>query len=284
MFKRRPTMSIRLLFTLAVVICTNLLTGLSVRGADEPKKPAVKPTGEPKSLREFIDDSMGWYEVFPNADAREPAKVLPTLRWANNVRGSDDGVTVLFVQDGMPLAAACIFPWRKRIYHCFESLSREKVVARRDGKAVWEPQEPGVAFSNVINAPVPSETVTVRLRQMKALAERFGAIMTVKKADTTEREELRLLPTPLFRYDPKSGDVIDGAVFAFVVGTDPEVLLQLEAVKINGKTTWQYAFARRTYCRLECSLDKKVVWEVEQYPGQDDPKKPHYTASIPLPP
>jgi hypothetical protein len=108
--------------------------------------------------------------------------------------------------------------------------------------------------------------------------------MTVKKKDATEREELRQLPTPLYRYDPQSGDITDGAVFAFVVGTDPEALLQIEAVKIEGKVVWQYALARRTYCRLECRLDEKVVWEVEQYPGQDDPQKPHYTIGVSLPP
>ena len=55
------------------------------------------------------------------------------------------------------------------------------------------------------------------------------------KADSTDREELRLLPKPLYRYEPKAGPVIDGAVFAFVMGTDPESLLLIEAVKSGGK-------------------------------------------------
>jgi hypothetical protein len=258
-----------------------VVAGVAARADDE----STKALAEPKTLREYIDTaSTSWYEVFPNAEAKEPAKVLATLRWANNVRGSDDGVTVLFVHDGVPLSAACVFPWRKRLYHCFESLSRDKIVARHEGTVIWEPQEPGVKFVDFPDAPAVEESRPARLRQMKAFAERFQANMTVKTADSTNREELRLLPRPLFRYEPKSETVIDGAVFAFVMGTDPEVLLQVEAVLVDGKNTWQYAFARRTFCRLECTLDKTVVWDVAQYPDQDDPKRPHYTRGVPLPP
>jgi hypothetical protein len=238
---------------------------------------------EPKTLRELMDASLKWYQVYPDAEAKEPAEVLTALRWANNARGSEDGVTILFVHGGRPLAAACIYPWAKRLEHDFESLSRDKIVGRRDGKVVWQPQTAGVTFTDAPEAPAPAGTRAARLRQMKVLAEKFQATLLGWKADNSDREELRLLSRPLYRYDPKEGAVSDGAVFAFVMGTDPEVLLLLEAVKEGETAKWQYAFARRTSGELEARLGDTLVWKAPRYPQQSDPRKPHFTLGTPLP-
>lgn len=52
---------------------------------------------------------------------------------------------------------------------------------------------------------------------MRALAREFKASVDLEEGGT----ELRQLPQPLFRYESKS----DGAIFAFVLATDPEALL-----------------------------------------------------------
>ncbi len=238
---------------------------------------------EPKTLRELIDASVHRYQVFPNADAAKAADVLTALRWANNARGSEDGVTLLYVHQGRPLAAACVYPWGQRLEHGFESLSRTSIEARRDGQAVWQPQEPGVVFADIPQAPAPQETRPLRLRQLKALSERFQATLLGWKVDNTDREELRLLSRPLYRYEPADGPVIDGAVLAFVMGTDPEVLLLIEAVQHDGASKWQFAFARRTSGELEGRLDEKVVWKASRFPQQLDPRRPHYTLGMPIP-
>lgn len=55
-------------------------------------------------------------------------------------------------------------------------------------------------------------------------------------------------------------------MFAFVQGTDPEMLLLLEAVAEDDRPPrWQYAFARATTGGLEVQLDGKLVWNVEQF-------------------
>jgi hypothetical protein len=249
-----------------------------------PAALAAQEKSEPKTLRELIDASQSWYEVLPNAEAKEPAEALTVLRWANNQRGSEDGVTVLYVHSGRPLAAACIYPWAQRLEHDFESLSRGKLIARREGTVVWQPQEPGVEFTNIPGAPVPEAARPQRLRQMKALAEKFHATLLGWKQDNSDREELRLLTRPLYRYDPKEGPVIDGTVFAFAMGTDPEVLLLIEAVKGEDSTKWQYGFARRTSGELEGRLGEQVVWHVNRFPVQNDPRQTHFTRGTPLPP
>jgi hypothetical protein len=261
-----------------------LIAGLAVMLAPG----ALAQEVEPKTLRDLITASIKWYEVYPSADAKEPAEVLTALRWANNTRGSEDGVTVLFVHGGRPLAAACIYPWAKRLEHDFESLSREKIVARRDGLDVWRPQTAGVTFADIPDAPAPAATRALRLRQMKSLAEKFQATLLGWKNDNSDREELRLLSRPLYRYNPKGGAVTDGAVFAFAMGTDPEVLLLVEAVKRGDEESdvvkWQYAFARRTSGELEGRLGGKAVWKAQRFPTQNDPRSPHYTRGTPLPP
>jgi hypothetical protein len=122
---------------------------------------------------------------------------------------------------------------------------------------------------------------------MKALADRFAVTMTGWKADKSDREELRLLPKLLYRYEPSGAagpdaGWIDGGVFAFVQGTDPEAVLMLEASRAKRPFYWQYAFARATSGGLEARLDKTVVWEVDFLVGGASPQRPQITMRRPV--
>lgn len=97
-----------------------------------------------------------------------------------------------------------------------------------------------------------------------------------------------MLPRPLYRYEltddqVKSGPTIDGAVFAFVMGTDPESLLLLEAVREADGSKWRYAFARRTSGELDGRHRGKVVWTAARYPYERDERSAHFTYWTPLP-
>ena len=260
------------------------------------QEPASEPAAaEPRTFRELMDRAVNQVEVFADADAKTPAKPIVALRWANNARGSEDGLTLIYVFEGRPLAAACLYPWDKRLIHdCealgrFDSLGRGKIVARRDGQLIWQPQKSGVLFAPISDAPTPETTPAARLRQMKSLAEQFQSTMLGWKSDSTDREELRMLPRPLYRYEPKDDPaadnaVIDGAVFAFVMGTDPESLLLIEAVRRGDKTSWEFGFARRTSGELEGRHNDKVVWHADRYPQTTDPAQPHFSVGAPIPP
>ncbi len=103
--------------------------------------------------------------------------------------------------------------------------------------------------------------------------------------DDSNQEELRLLPRPLFRYeikepkDDKNGNpkVHDGALFGYTMGTDPEVVLLLEAVGPSGPDAWQYAFVRSTSSGLRVKLDNDIVWTAAKGPKNRDPNLPHFT-------
>ncbi len=203
---------------------------------------ADKAQHDTKAIKAEVEEAIGWYQVFSNASTQEPMTPLPALRWRNVTRGTQEseGVFVLWANKGRPEALASIYPWEGNLVHDFASLSRgAKLVARDGGRVIWSPASPGVEFNDIPGAPAPAGTPTARLRQMKGLTDRFKVTMTGWKPDKSDREELRLLPKPLYHDDLSEGSEsdpgwIDAGVFAFVQGTDPEAILLLEAVR-HGK-------------------------------------------------
>lgn len=260
-----------LIFLIALFVLARFAIG------DEDRK-------TPTNLRELVEQQIDDVQVFAGDD-KEPAKPLITLRWANNARGSEDGATVLFIHGGRPIAAACVFPLRGFIEHEFDAIHGRDISARRKGDSdlVWQPGPPNLKAAPVPEAPTPERTPAGRLRQMKSLAEQFQASMLGWNPGDGVREELRLLPRPLYRYElPKDSDLLDGAVFAFVTGTDPEALLLLEATK-GDTPAWQYTFIRRTSAGLEARHRDKIVWTADPQPDGRDPEKPHYVLFSPIP-
>jgi hypothetical protein len=243
-----------------------------------------------RSPKAMVEEAVGWYGVFKNAGAAEAMTPHRVLRWHNATRGTQesDGIFVLWVNKGRPEASASIYPWEGDLYHVFASVSRDaKLVARDSTRVIWSPETPGVQFKDIPGAPAPADTPAARLKQMKVLADRFKVTMTGWKPDKSDREELRLLPKPLYRYelDETTGTDpgwIDGVVLGFVSGTDPEAILLLEAVRIGGHARWQYAFARATAAGLEGRLDQTVVWELDFLEGHDTPLRPDTTLRRPL--
>ncbi|HEY2250856.1 MAG TPA: hypothetical protein VGH74_07330 [Planctomycetaceae bacterium] len=217
----------------------------------------------------MMEESVKWYDVLPRADANSPLTPQVAVRWINASRGRGaQDFLLLWVHDGRPIAAASVFPYDRYVCHELGSLSRSaELVARDSGGTVWAPESAGVEFHDVPDGQAPAETPVLRLAQMKSLAARFTATLTGWKDDESEKEVLRLLPRPVYRYDIKAAtdthpNLRDGALFAFVQGTDPEALLLVEAVVVSDRPRWQYAFARATSGGLEARLDDKVVWKV----------------------
>jgi hypothetical protein len=250
--------------------------------ADPPAK--ADPTEEPKKLNEVIEKSINWYDVLPEPDATTPLTPQPVLRWRNVVRGQvGEAMMVIWAHNGRPVAMASIYPWQGKLSHEFDSLSRSnKMLARDKDRVIWSPATAGVEFKNLPGAPNPAKTPAERLRQMKAIAERFQATMTGWRGDNTDQEVLRLLPRPLFRYElmnakEPEANLVDGGLFAYVQGTDPEVILVLEAIGTAEKADWQYAFARATSGGLEVKLGTEVVWTADKYPRNRVPTLPHFT-------
>jgi hypothetical protein len=99
---------------------------------------------------------------------------------------------------------------------------------------------------------------------MKQIAARFDTEETLS-GDTYS---LRQLPRPIDRYADVDNNIVDGAAFVFVYGTNPELLLLIEC----DETSWRYGLARLSSARLRIMLDDT---EVANYPELQLPFPTH---------
>jgi hypothetical protein len=123
-----------------------------------------------------------------------------------------------------------------------------------------------VELKLVPGAPEPAATPGLRRVQLQALAREFSGRSLSEEGQAWE---LRLLPKQLYRYESTDPDVLDGALFALVssAGTDPEILLMLEARK-SGKQPprWYFAAARFSDMSLWLKHKDKEVWNAIRGP------------------
>ena len=91
-----------------------------------------------------------------------------------------------------------------------------------------------------------------------------------------QSDELRLLTRPLHRFGKTETETLDGALFAHAHGTDPELLIIVEAIRIESAYRWHYALAPMTGYALKATLDDKPNWEVPWRKPPYDPKEPFF--------
>jgi hypothetical protein len=94
---------------------------------------------------------------------------------------------------------------------------------------------------------------------MKSLARRFSAVVVIY----SDRQVLRLLPNPIYRYEAPDSGVVDAALFAVTAnGTNPDAVLVVELHKSDsGESSWRYAIAPVSADAMELQLDNATVWK-----------------------
>lgn len=199
------------------------------------------------------------------------------LRWSNTVAGEIYGNVFVWTHQGRPHAIGSLHQWFSPHTHGADelhSLSAKPLRATRHGNVVWATDRRGLEMKRFGGMPPVATTPSVRLRQMRAHARRF----TVTKTDRDQvSREMRLLPQPIYRYQPDARELTDGAIFAFVQGTDPEVFLIVEAIGPTESAHWRYGFVRMNSVRLVAKLDQRNVWEVDILPWAEakNPRQPY---------
>jgi hypothetical protein len=254
----------RRISTVVVLLAVaSLTTSPSVSGDDEaPAAPDSKVTKQFMSV--YAKDATE-FAIFRDSAHREKLDLRqePVYVWTNAIRGQH-GAVYVWTWHGRPEAIASIFSTpapikgKRSILHEFHSLSTSVLVPQREGENRWEPQA-GLTFKPLPDAPVPADSARQRMFQMRALSRDF----TAHSIDQAERPwELRLLTRPLFRYESTDSGIIDGALFAFVTsaGTDPEVIVVLEAERAADGPIWTYAACRFSDLDLHLEYKKSEVW------------------------
>jgi len=257
----------------------------SIRADD---KPPQKMNGWQRLFRKHTTE----YKIVVDGDTKSEAKLVPEpiSQWSQPVRGGTDGAVFLWTQEGRPVAIGTFFIWptpegNQGVAHELHSLSQSSLIGTwRDRR--WTPPKDSIVWKPVPDAPVPAATAELRARQMRELSRQF----TAESQDRNDRRwELRLLARPIFRYGlerkegspPADGDVLDGALFGFVEGTDLEIVLSLEARKTTAGYRWEYALSRMSDLRLVVKLAEMTIWDVDLYDhGKPNPAAAYYGTTV----
>ena len=220
-----------------------------------------------KRLLELHTADAASFAIYRDAARKQKLELKrePIYRWTNPTRvGGQVGEVFVWLYRGRPDAVGSIFSHpaegRQRVMcHELHSLSTEVLVVDREAAEQWVPQAPGVDLKPVEGAPAPAASTSQRATQLRSLAREFSGRSL---SDQNVAWELRLLPQPLYRYESTDPDVLDGALFALVssAGTDPEILLLIEARKGPSGPRWVYGAARFSDMSLWLTHKGKEVW------------------------
>lgn len=266
-------------WTLAILTTGTLL--IPATGADDEPEDAKL-----KRLEKFYADQAQQQTFFRDAEHTQPLTLESKPVYSFGGTEGGGGSTFVWTWQGRPQIVGAIFSafWggKRHILHEFHSITPE-ILHPKDPK--WVPQA-GIRLTTLDDASPPADSPAARLIQLRQLAREFSAYSIDEKGD---RWEMRLLPRPLYRYDVKSGPVIDGALFAWVTtkSTDPEIFLLLEANKNDtGAAQWQYALARFSHHNLHVDRAGKEVWTALIGPNNgvhDNKEGTYYVVEVPAP-
>ncbi|MBN9121179.1 MAG: hypothetical protein J0I06_18845, partial [Planctomycetes bacterium] len=161
-------------------------------------------------------------------------------------------------------------------------LTGAKLVAKRDDKEMWHPGEEW-KWRPLPGAAAPAPTAGQRLAQMKALAGEFAVeVLDTRNVPKGENQTPRLLPKPLYRYDAAQTRTLDGALFAFVLGTDPELTLLIECDTAAEKPEWRFGAVRMNRDAIRLKHKGATVWEAESF-REHKPEDAYLFFGLPLP-
>ena len=214
------------------------------------------------------------YTFYLESDQKTPLKAIaePKLRYWNSVRtGNNHGELFIWTHNGRCVLAGAILSYEvwtnvREVAHEFHSFAPERIVGGREAIPV-DIKAPGVEFKPVPGVKPPAKSRALRMVQLRKMAKSFEASTMSAKESTLSNESvslpLRPLSQPIFRYETKEVSD-DGAIFAYVTGTDPEVLVAIESQQTKDGPRWFYGAARFTDLPITLKYKNKTVWEFDE--------------------
>jgi hypothetical protein len=271
-----------------------LLLGLSTspglpqeRAPVDKKENANKDSAEPSATRRAAEQLVDTIQLEVRTDDQwSKVKRLeqPLLLYTDDTRHNDRGSVWAWCDKGRPLALFEMFQkvddrtiWVVGI----TNTSGGKLRASRRGAPWWLENDSAIEFKDIPSAPPVAADPIVRQRQLKLLAQKFTGHEIYNPNDT--RYDLRRLERPLHTYRDEPGGVVDGALFTFANGTNPEIMLFIEArMDRNGKSrpVWQYGVGRTSYAELHLEYDGKEVFTAPRGNKVAGPDKPYWTSVL----
>lgn len=246
-----------------------LVTMLASRALAEDA-PAAEQKSAAKALQRLYQADAETYHFYADQARQQPFKFVskPVMHWASPNDWSGD--VFVWTQQGRPAVVGCMLSGpgnnARAFYHEFHALTLKPLPQQPLGPGrTWSLDRPAIELQLLKDAPAVADSPAARLAQMRSLAREFTVTM---QADD-KPWELRLLSQPIFRYDASEAEPaerawLDGALFTYVwtTGTDAEVLLILEARRMDGEFRWHYAPARLTNREALMKHRDAQVWQV----------------------
>ncbi|MEK6257410.1 MAG: hypothetical protein AABP62_02225 [Planctomycetota bacterium] len=217
----------------------------------------------------WLREKVAGMRVVPTRESNDLCKLReePIFKWSNPVSGAE-GAVFVWTRDGRPIALAKCHLNSRNSYHVetLISISDSRPRMSEAGQVSWEPTEPGVKFEILDDLGAPAATEALRLAQMRRAAREFRFIDNWGENTKTPKSEweLRLMPAPLLRYSSATDKIIDGALFAFAQGTNPEALVLIEAIESANGRIWRAAPSRLTGYQVRGWHKDRLVLEVEK--------------------
>ena len=201
----------------------------------------------------------------------------PVLRTNDPTRSEVDGALWLWLEGQRPVAALGITYYASGKWN-YENVSLTDEALALGGRPtwVWQPKAAPRTWTALDDA-VP-EAARARQLALRAVPRQFE----VSEVRRGERFPLRLVGQPIYSYADADAGVTDAALFTFSNGTNPEVLVQVEAREKEGKRRWHVAFARLTAAEATVKLGDKELWKVGPIAaGEYDPRESYYATNEP---
>jgi hypothetical protein len=218
-----------------------------------------------KARLQLMQEAIGSFKTADDGE-KSPARFVtkPLLRYSDPTRGIgtanvllDAGVWRLG-EKGRPLALVTLEIYGKASgdallsYEFLAMVDAKLSLTHRQEKTVtWTSRgKDALSMSPLPEAPTPAATVNGRLVQMRQFARRFRVHETTSDGEV----ECRLLAQPIDRYQD-GAVIVDGAIFAYANGTNPEAGIVLEC----SSERWVYGVIRLSSAELQIELDGSEV-------------------------
>lgn len=177
----------------------------------------------------------------------------PVYTFVEPVRKVASGTIWIWGNTGRPAAVLSLSTINTIRFFEFHSFSDLPL----DFEILGEKWQPGATWTGteIPEAPVPAESASKRLSQIKQIAARFRT-SNVDRGNG-KVTPMRILPQPIYRY-PNSTREKDGAVFLISRDGDPEAVLFLETFsRADGTLGWQFMAGCLTVNFVDVFLDEK---------------------------
>jgi len=242
----------------------------SQSGGESAREPADPSTAE--RSRVAAAQIRRCEATLPAAEGaeREPLERIdhPLMTYGDPARSNDNGTLWAWGRSGRPRCFLELYQSgnnRREWIHAITLTSTDLVRVMAPEGNQWTPQSHAwkpVAVEGMTVAP----SERLRLRQMKEIAGRLAGHEFWDPDNS--RYELRLLVQPVHRYADPEQEIVDGTTFVLAHGTNPEILVFVEAAGPSSeKAQWQIAATRLGSAELHLALDDREIWTVPRTPN-----------------